>query len=226
MIPVIPKLVWKNVKAVLIDFDGTLADSYPRLFSAFKQFMELNGQTGTKEEFKQLIGYTLPEIVQKIIENHKLKTPKEDLVASYRKIMEQVYNYEIGIFPGAIDVLEDLKNRKLELAIVTSADLPLVEKFLAQHRIRHYFKHVVAPTANLRGKPNPDLYNHALHLLGIHSTQAIAIEDSISGIGATVAAGIYTILIRNFLHEKLDKEYYNILEAQNWDEVGQIFKSS
>lgn len=223
MIHSIPKNVWNLLTTVLVDFDGTLADSYPRLYLAYKTFMELNGKVANMDDFKELIGYTLPEVVEKISEKHHLKSPPQQLLESYRTIMKQVYNHEIKIFPGALEVLQFLRKKQLTLAMVTAADRSLVEPFLERHGIRDYFKLIVAPTGNMPGKPAPDLYKHALNLLGINSTQAIALEDSITGIASATGAGIYTILIRNFLHEKLEKEYFNVIEAQNWEEVGKIF---
>ncbi len=44
-----------------------------------------------------------------------------------------------------------------------------------------------------RDKPNPDVYNHALHTLGLDAREAIAIEDTADCVSASVAAGIATV---------------------------------
>lgn len=219
---VIPATVWKHVNTALIDFDGTLVNSYPRLFSAYKRFMELNAKPATYDDFKELIGYTLAEIVEKVIHKHQLKSAPAQLIDSYQSIMKQVYQFEIHLYQGAVETLELLKRHNIALALVTAADRSLVEPYLEKQQIAHYFQEIVTPLPDMAGKPAPDLYLHALDLMQVDATQAIALEDSPSGIASATSAGIYTILIRNTFHEKLHKDYDNVSEADNWTEVASM----
>lgn len=218
----IPKQVWKNINTVFIDFDGTLADSHPRLFQAYKKFMELNGRSATIEEFKSLVGPTLPEIVEKIIEKHGLKSSAEQLLNSYGAIMDQVYAHEVNLFPGALEVLEFLKKQGFRIAIVTSAKDRYVEPFLAKFKIRHYFDHLFCSDGTLPGKPAPDMYIRALKEMHVEFTQALAIEDSEAGIQSAIAAGIYTVFLKNTPYDILKKDYYNVVQADSWDGLNKL----
>ncbi len=213
----IPKQVWKNITTIFIDFDGTLADSHPRLFQAYKTFMELNGRTATIEEFKELVGPTLPEIVTKIIQKYGLKSSTEQLLSSYRSIMDQVYTYEIKLFPGVPEVLEFLKNHGFRLAVVTSADKRYVVPFLKRHKIDHYFNNIFTPEGPIPGKPAPDIYIQALKAMHVDFTHALAIEDSEAGVSSAIAAGIYTVFLKNSPQDKLKKEYFNVVQADGWN---------
>lgn len=221
----IPQKVWKNITTILVDFDGTIADSHPRLFQAYQKFMKLNGREGTHPDFKELIAFTLTEIVQKIIDKHQLKTPHAALLLSYEKILEQVFEHEIEMVPGALETLTFIKNQNIPMAVVSAADRSLVEPFLIRHKIHDYFKAIAAAEgATIPGKPAPDLYILALKLMGINPTQAIAIEDSEGGVASAIGAGIFTVFLKNPTHEKLKKEYHNIVEANGWSEVLQILQ--
>jgi beta-phosphoglucomutase len=59
--------------------------------------------------------------------------------------------------------------------------------------ITETFHQVVLADNCIAGKPNPAPYQVALSKLGILAEQAIALEDSPSGIRAAVAAGIRTV---------------------------------
>lgn len=223
MTPSIPTKVWQNITAILVDFDGTLADSHPRLFEAYQKFMRLNSREGTAPEFQALIGHNLPEIVDRIREKHQLKAPKEQLLLSYEKIFEQVYEHEIDMLPGALATLNFLREQKIPMAVVSAADKTLVEPFLHRHKIYDYFKVIVAPKrASIPGKPAPDLYILALKLMEVNPTQAIAIEDSEGGVASAIGAGVFTIFLKNPVHPHLKREYHNKVDAENWDEIRKI----
>ena len=223
MPPTIPAKVWQHITTILVDFDGTLADSHPRLYEAYQKFMRLNGREGTADDFQSLIGHNLPEIVARLAEKHGLKAPKEQLLLSYEKIFEQVYEHEIDMLPGALTTLNYLKDQKIPMAVVSAADKTLVEPFLHRHKIYDYFKVIIAPErASIPGKPAPDLYILALKLMGVNPTQAIAIEDSEGGVASANGAGIFTIFLKNPVHPKLKKEYYNKVDAENWNEILKI----
>lgn len=219
----IPLKVWEKVTTILVDFDGTLADSHPRLFQAYQKFMQLNGKVGIPEDFQALIGYTISEIVHIIIKKHHLKSAHAELLTSYEKILDQVYKHEIDLLPGALDTLNYLKSQNIPMAVVSAADRSLAEPFLHRHKIYDYFKVIVAAEgATIPGKPAPDLYILALKLMGINPTQAIAIEDSEGGVASAIGAGIYTIFLKNPVHQALKKEYFNKVEANGWDEVRKL----
>ena len=218
----IPKQVWKNITTIFIDFDGTLADSHPRLFQAYKTFMELNGRTAPIEEFKSLVGPTLPEIVAKIIEKHELKSSALQLLNSYGSIMDQVYAHEVKLFPGVPEVLEFLKSHGFRIAVVTSANKRYVDPFLKKFNIEHYFDAVFTADGTMPGKPAPDLYIQALKAMRLEFTHALAVEDSEAGVESAIAAGIYTIFLKNSPHDKLQKEYYNVVQADGWDGLNKL----
>jgi HAD superfamily hydrolase (TIGR01509 family) len=44
-----------------------------------------------------------------------------------------------------------------------------------------------------RGKPHPDIYLHAASAMGVEPSQALVIEDSVTGVTAAVAAGTHVV---------------------------------
>jgi putative hydrolase of the HAD superfamily len=53
-------------------------------------------------------------------------------------------------------------------------------------------------------KPAPDVFLHALKLLGVEATAAAVVEDSPNGLKAALAAGIRTVVVPNPLVTSLD----------------------
>ena len=52
-----------NFKCIIFDLDGTLIDSIPELYSAYKNFLNKFGYIGNKKEFELLNGPKLDEII-------------------------------------------------------------------------------------------------------------------------------------------------------------------
>ncbi len=52
-------------------------------------------------------------------------------------------------------------------------------------------------------KPDPALYLRSLEKLGVRADEAIALEDSLNGLRAARAAGIYTIVVPNSITRHL-----------------------
>jgi beta-phosphoglucomutase-like phosphatase (HAD superfamily) len=62
-----------------------------------------------------------------------------------------------------------------------------------------------------RAKPNPDLYEEALSLLGLQPSEAIAFEDSVNGIRAAKGAGIFVVAVPNPITETFALDEADVL---------------
>jgi beta-phosphoglucomutase-like phosphatase (HAD superfamily) len=85
-----------------------------------------------------------------------------------------------------------------DLAVVTSSALSRVDCCLRVTGLSDLFRPEWRFSAedslpSPRSKPHPDIYRHALDRLGASPEQALAIEDSVPGVRASVAAGVVTI---------------------------------
>jgi HAD superfamily hydrolase (TIGR01509 family) len=89
-------------------------------------------------------------------------------------------------------------SEQYDLAVVTSSALSRVGRCLSVTGVSDLFRpewrfsaedSLSAP----RSKPHPAIYQHALAQLGATSEQALAIEDSVSGVSAATAAGVLTV---------------------------------
>lgn len=182
-----------NTKAVLIDFDGTLVDSLSALKKCFHTFLETYQVKASDEAFSALIGPSLLEIVGRLKHAYALPGTLENLYKEYCSLVQNAYANEILPFPHALDVLKGLKKRGLKLAIVTSAPASLLEVFLMRFSLQNFFDALITSSSEEPSKPSPDLYLRALETLGVSADQAIAVEDSSSGIQSAYSAGLYVI---------------------------------
>ena len=103
------------------------------------------------------------------------------------------------VLPGVTALLEQAGRAGLQLAIASSSEHAWVDGHLARLGLLDKFQIVICSedVAPGRTKPNPDLYLKALQELRITAAEAIVFEDSLNGIRAAKAAGIFAVAVPN-----------------------------
>ena len=210
-------------KAVFIDFDGTLVDSLPSLFSFYLEFMKSFNLSGSKEEFSRLNGFSLPEMVAYLNRRYEFNLSKEELHQLYKERVVRLYQTHIQLFPGVEGCLSYLKSRAIRLGIVTSAPFQLVSSFLEKRKLAGYFEHLVTSEGLSKGKPDPEIYLKALHLYGIEAKKSIAIEDSVNGVQSALQAGIPTIQLLTEDSPNFQAEGALQATVGSWSEILSLF---
>ncbi len=213
-----------ELKALLIDFDGTLVDSLPALWSCYQIFMDRHGKIATQNEFMQLAGPSLKEIIIYLKTQYQLSDTFEELYKEYRDLVVESYSENAVLFPDALEVLQKLKVRGLKLALVTSATSSLIDQFILNTNLDSIFDAIVTHIGAEESKPSPAIYNRALECLNVTSEVAIAVEDSTNGVMSAHAANIYVVQFRG---GNLDISNHPILEnassaVANWLELEKL----
>lgn len=213
------------LKALLIDLDGTLVDTTPALYQVYLKFLEHYGKKGNREEFESLIGPSIDEIVEILKEKYKLKGTSHDLSTMYISLLMMQGLEGTELFPGAKSVIDQAKEKKLKLAIVTSGTRPLVKICLDPLKVSQCFDTVVTSEDVEKAKPNPEMYQIALKKLGVDPSEAVAIEDSPAGVEAAKGAGLEVIMITHDKPLENKKSDPSVKYLQNWDEIGTWLRS-
>lgn len=95
--------------------------------------------------------------------------------------------------PGLDRILTWSASLGLKTAVVTNAPRKNAEFMLHSLSLGDYFPIVVLAEDVPQGKPHPDTYQAALDQLAVSAENAIAFEDSPSGVRSAVAAQIDTV---------------------------------
>lgn len=190
-------------RALLLDLDGTLADSLGIMKAVYRRFMKGEGRTPTDAEFDRLNGPPLAECIRILKDTHGLAGAFADLLERYQALIEEVYG-TVAPSAGARALLEAAKARGWKVGVVTSNTETRTRAWLAQAGLDGLVDVVVggevvrsarAKPRVVRGKPAPDPYLAALKHLGIAAADACAVEDSPAGAIAARAAGIPTFAL-------------------------------
>lgn len=99
---------------------------------------------------------------------------------------------------GVAEYLQAADRLGLQIAIVSSASETWVRSHVGRLGVEDVWACIVCANGDLaRAKPAPLLYLEGLDVLGIRAGEAVAFEDSLNGVRAAKAAGIFTVAVPN-----------------------------
>ena len=182
----------RRYRALLIDFDGTIADSLAYLRAVYEGFVRGLGGTPSELEFEALNGVPLADVVRAICDRHAPEESHDVALDRYVRRIDEGFE-AVPVLPGADALLRDAAGSGLTCGIVTSNSKARVEAWLKEQGLAELCFVLVSGDDALRGKPAPDPYRVALDRLGLAPGEAIAIEDSAAGAASAHAAGLATI---------------------------------
>ncbi|HEY9748798.1 MAG TPA: HAD-IA family hydrolase [Allocoleopsis sp.] len=179
--------------AILFDLDGTITNTDPIHFRAWQQHLQEHGLTIDETFYKTRIsGKTNPVIIEEILP-HLSVAAGQALADAKEAQFRELATQEITALDGLTQVLDWAQEQQLPLAVVTNAPPENAYFMLETLKLEAHFKTVIISDEIGIGKPDPAPYNIALERLGVAPENAIAFEDSPSGIRSAVAAGIPTV---------------------------------
>ncbi|MFH0961984.1 MAG: HAD family hydrolase [archaeon] len=173
-------------KAVLFDLDGTLCDSLPLFVETYRRtFARMNLTIPEKEIPFSCFGKTESEICAGIGRPELAK----EFAKSYFSELRSVLIPKVRPTPGAVQILEFLRARKIKLAIVSMAYRWYVDAILAKLGISESFGAIVGKEDVREQKPAPDAAILACGKLGVSPSEALVVGDTASDILMGNSAG-------------------------------------
>jgi len=112
----------------------------------------------------------------------------------YVALVRERFQREVRPQPGAVELLASLAGR-VPLAIASNSRREMVELALARSGVTGPFQVIVSAEDVEHPKPAPDLYLLACRRLGVDPSEAIAVEDSPTGVRSAKAAGMACIQV-------------------------------
>jgi HAD superfamily hydrolase (TIGR01509 family) len=182
------------LRAVLFDMDGLLVDSEPLWFEAECAVMATMGGSWTRADQLELTGGSLEHSVG-YMRSRALRPAEPALVGRWLlgTMASLIAERGVPLMPGAAGLLAELAAAGIPMALVTSAQRPIMDAVIASASLA--FGTTVCAEDVSHGKPAPDPYLRAAALLGQPPAGCVALEDSPRGIAAAEAAGCPVIAV-------------------------------
>ena len=217
------------MKGIIFDFNGTLYWDSQLHYDAWRDFSKIiRGYSFTDEEMREkMFGHTNEDIIEYAIG----KKPTKEMVEKYGKEKEKLYRErcllepeKFKLAPGAIELLDYLKEKNIPRTIATMSEWDNVEFYIKHFNLEKWFdlEKIVYSDGTIPGKPAPDIFLIAASKLGLNPKDCLVVEDAIAGINSAKNAGIGKIVAIASLepiefYKKIDGIYDIITDFYKFD---------
>lgn len=190
-------------RALVFDFDGTLADTESAVLRSWQQVFREHDVELPLTAWYAVIGTqnTTAAMFALLAE----RVPGIDVEALRPKTRANVLRLleDLGPREGVRDYLDAARESGLRLAVASSSSGAWVNPHLERLGLDGYFDAVLTGDRH-QAKPDPDLYLAALDALKAEAGESIAFEDTPHGVTAAKAAGLTCVAVPNAITETLD----------------------
>jgi len=188
--------VYENIQGLIFDLDGTIADTMPTHFIAWRDTCKKYGIDFTTELFSQLAGIPLYGTVEKLnemfgtnIDPRKLGEEKED---KFRSSLS-----ETKVIKPVADIIQKYHGI-LPMSVGTGGQRKIAEETLRIVGMDKYFDILVSSDDIEKPKPNPETFLKCAMLMGVVPEKCQVFEDGILGINAAKEAGMKLVDVTDF----------------------------
>jgi len=180
-------------RLIILDFDGTLADTQPIIIASIQHALrELGLPERTDAECRSIIGLPLAECFTTLCGVDD--TTAERCADVYRRVFDELNtDGTVRLFPHVLETITALHDRGLQLAICSSRGRPTLEGFVKTFHLEHYVSMVVSANDVEHHKPHPEPVQKILAALGVAPGEAVVVGDASYDILMGRAAGCRTV---------------------------------
>ena len=220
------------IKAIVFDMDGVIVDSEPMHAAANVIALEQYGLSMPAEYYLGFAGTTKYRMMEILIERHNINATAGELCRAADQQNDIIYEKDgFTEVSGVSEMVKRLHASGLKLAVASSSPYRDINNVLDYFHIKDYFQVILSgQDETFQPKPAPDIYINAVRKLGVEPFEAVAIEDTDTGLKSAYDAGLVCYGYRNIHsgnqtlslarkiitdYNSIDNDYFQWEEAVN-----------
>jgi len=187
----------RDIKGIIFDCDGTLADTMPLHWLAWQTVTAKHGLHFPEDRFYSLGGVPSRDIFKMLCQEQgknldciALSNEKE---SAYLPFLSQVKEIEVVV------AVARANHGKLPMAVASGGQKHIIEQVLEHLKIRHFFDAVVTSEDVKNQKPAPDIFLEAARRIGVPPENCRGYEDTDLGMEAIRSAGMDAVDVRGLI---------------------------
>ncbi len=186
----------REVRGIIFDCDGTLADTMPVHYEAWRDALDRWDLELSEDRFYALGGWPTRAIIE-LLGKETGRALSVDEIATFKEDAFQERLHEVRAIGPVVEVIETYRG-KLPLAVATGATREILDRVLAQIGLAGAFDAEVCSEEVPRHKPHPDVFLEAARRIRVEPQYCRVYEDTDPGVEAAQRAGMDFIDVRTF----------------------------
>lgn len=180
------------IKAIICDFDGTLADTFAANYKAYQEAFEEQGLTLTEEAYRAAFGLRYDDFMR------RMNIRDSQIAHAIRERKKELYPQCFHLLrpnKRLLDFVRSMHNSGVKTAIASTARKENLQNVVAYLDIAKDFNLIQSGNDVRHGKPDPEIYVRVMESLRVRPEDTLIFEDTEIGIQAAQASGAQCIQV-------------------------------
>jgi beta-phosphoglucomutase len=181
------------IKAVILDYDGTLIDNMQIHYDSFVKALEGRKKITPRELFLLEGGKVLP-ITSTLVSGLNLDNHEIDKIIDKKRRIYEKSVKGLRMRPEALRLVRKLRKLNYKVGLATGSPREVVAINISPRELQ-LFDHVTTSDETRKPKPDPEPYLKCVEGLGVKSEECVAIDNAPLGVESAKSAGMICIAL-------------------------------
>ena len=173
-------------KGIIFDMDGTIVDSLPYHYKAWKIFFKENKVENFSERLKDYKGGGTLDLLTAVYGDKYSRKELKIMTDDKEIIFREIYKNNVVPIMGFMDMFELIKSKKILVGIASNAIRKNVKMILSELKIYEKFDSIICGDEVRKGKPDPEMFDETVDRFNLKKEECLIFEDSVEGVSAAV----------------------------------------
>ncbi len=208
-------------KAVVFDLDGTLADSIHCIVTAMKRVAtQMQLVDASTQSIRHLIGQPLNVMFPTLYQTTPTQT--QEAIDRYRIEYVHLTQTEEQLFEGVLELLTQLRNHNVKLAIATGKNQAGAEHACERLGLNPFFDSIHGILPGTPGKPDPAVLRRAMTALNVSHRECVMVGDTTYDMALAQAVQVRGIGVSWGVHSRTELSTQTTQVADSMIELTEI----
>ena len=180
-------------KGIIFDMDGTIVDSLPYHYKAWKIFFRENKVENFSEKLKEYKGGGTLDLMTAVYGDKYSRNELKIMTDDKEIIFRQIYKNNVEPIKGFMKMFEFIKSKKILVGLASNAIRKNVKMILNELKIYEEFDSIICGDEVKKGKPNPEMFDETVNRFKLKKKECLIFEDSVEGVSAAVNSKVDVI---------------------------------
>lgn len=182
-------------RAVIFDLDGTLVDSNELHVDAWDETFRHFGKEFPRARLREHIGKGGDKYIPEFLSEAEMREFGGDLEKFRADVFKRKYLSRVRAFPKVRELLQRIRDDGKRVVLASSGNESEVEHYIKLAEIGGLVEAMTTKTDVSHSKPSPDVFQRALTLIHMQSSDAVVVGDTPYDVQAAKKIDLATIAV-------------------------------